>query len=1275
MKTTGLLAFFAISTIYAQNTIVAQNQEPKARFFAADAPLTQPSAGRAEDIARSFLAAKAADLSLSPGDLPGVFLAKEYQTDHNGVTHTVFRQQFQGIEVWNAEWVTNLDRNGAVVSAGGTLYSDPGSGAQLTAASSLSAVRSAVKAVNPTLGATFAPVQSTRPARRAGATVFAAGDFGDDIEGRLVWYGLRGVLRLAWVFTVTDQDAINRYSVVVEEASGAILDKTELTLFATPPTGLVFDKGSPQPNPTPGIRLSSAPPVVDRILVPLVGDLIASPAGWVSGNSTMGNNTITGEDRLARDFITNPQTATALDGNFSFPFTAGPNPLLFADAVNVNLFYWINRAHDLHYQYGFNEAAGNFQQDNFSRGGTGGDPILAYAHYGAALPASPALSNAFFGSLSPDDGTPGEVAMFAAYSGAGGFFTDGALDAEVIVHEYTHGVSTRLVRQGYTTFQGRSMGEAWSDFYGLEYTLPSGTPADGIYPAGQYFIQAWGTGIRSRPYSTRLDVNPLTYADLGNVTFSGPEVHADGEIWMEALMEIRANLIAQFGETEGRRRVRMLVMDGMKLSIPAPSMVDMRDAILLADRLDFDGISQTQLWAGFAKRGLGALAYSSGADTVHIAPSFDTPSATARLKFYDDSIVIGEPVRVLLADSNATQPTIRIQLTSTVGDLEDLVLARTGSIYVGTIPTSGNVVARQNSTLNLSTFDFISAFYVDFSTESGTAKLVTASTTTQSGYVAVAPPPAPPTGGEIRLTSSPNVRFIINLPFAFPFYSKKYKSLQAYTNGLVAFDIPVTNACTDGAALARYVGIAPLWTTLTFGTAQANEGLFLSFPTPNSIVFRWAAETQLGSPVNFSATLNDDGAIDFYYGAGNGNLALVPTAAGCGSGPTTGISNGHDLYAQRLLLPATSNLSVRWDPPFNNSSIPQVKIENPAPDSAVQGILTVSGVAFDTDSQITRIDVVIDNIERAVTAPNVSRPDICAQQGVRGCPFVGFQTNLDLATLGLAAGPHTIRVRATNTRAGFNDSAPVSFTINAGPGRLPKGAIESPAAGAQLSGSVIFSGYAYFDDAALIVRRVDLLIDGLTYPGTVYGQTRNDVCASLAAPRPVNCPGVGWLLPFNTRTGLPPLPDGPHSMQIRVQDDSGRFTTLPDTPVAFTVKNGPQQAPVGAITAPLPNAKLSGLVNISGYAYSPGGAISAVALLVDGFLYQTASYFLPQPDICASLPDVPACPNIGFRTSLDTTAFSNGPHVLGVRITNSQGISVIVPALDSAGMNVVIDNP
>src|SRR5262249_49475161 len=161
---------------------------------------------------------------------------------------------------------------------------------------------------------------------------------------------------------------------------------------------------------------------------------------------------------------------------------------------------------------------------------------------------------------------------------------------------------------------------------------------------------------RTRPYSTDIGINPLTYADIGHVIFAGPEVHADGEIWVEALWEARASLIRQFGEKEGRRRIRQLVIDGLMLSPPSPSMVDARDAILLADRVDFEGTSQNQLWSAFAKRGLGALAHSDGGDTLHVVPSFDVPSSTGKLKFYENTFVAGEPVRLILSDINLSEP-------------------------------------------------------------------------------------------------------------------------------------------------------------------------------------------------------------------------------------------------------------------------------------------------------------------------------------------------------------------------------------------------------------------------------------------------------------------------------------------------------------------------------------------------------------------------------------------------------------------------------------------
>src|SRR5206468_12697040 len=162
-------------------------------------------------------------------------------------------------------------------------------------------------------------------------------------------------------------------------------------------------------------------------------------------------------------------------------------------------------------------------------------------------------------------------------------------------------------------------------------------------------------------------------------------------------------------------------------------------------------------------------------------------------------------------------------------------------------------------------------------------------------------------------------------------------------------------------------------------------------------------------------------------------------------------------------------------------------------------------------------------------------------------------------------------------------------------------AIEAPAAGAEVSGTLVeFRGYAYADD--LRVLRLDLLIDGVTYPGLVgasYGLSRPDICSPLPAPLPPNCPNVGWSVLMNTRSGSPPLPDGPHSMQIRILDETGRYTLVPQFPISFTVKNGPQPVPVGAITSIKPNARLSGIVPISGFAYSPTGRITSVSLVVD----------------------------------------------------------------------------
>ena len=1238
-------------------------------FLGRTAPLTPASSDPPARIARRHLESLAAALSLDRAALDGIYLAGQYRTGHNGVTHIVFRQRFQGADVLNAEWVVNIDGAGRVLNAGGRLYAAPPPLSVPSISRAPRGVRAAVRAVDPNAG-DFAPLVSTEAPRAPGRIRYAGGPLPLDVEGRPVWYALRGRLQPAWNFFVAHSDRRHRYSVTVDDASEAVLDQQPLTFFQNPapPRGMVFERESPQPMAAPGIRATAAPPLVPRTMQSFKGDPIASPLGWTTGAQTAGNNTVAGENLPGADFL-RPVPSSSTGGEFSFPLELGPgsNPLDYRDAATANLFYWVNRAHDLHYQYGFDEAAGNFQADNLGRGGVGGDAVYAYTHFGAQGIVAGSLENAFFSLQgSTDDGVQPEISMFlsAAQGARGDYFTDGAYDAQVIVHEYTHGVSLRLARQAYTAFQGRAMGEAWSDFYALEYTTPEGGPTDGIYPIGQYFDQSWGYGgARSRPYSTSLDSNPLTFADLGHVG-TAPEVHADGEIWVEALWEIRANLIRQFGEHEGRERVRRLIIDGMKLAVPAASMVDMRDAILLADRVDYNGQSQDQLWAGFAKRGLGALAWSDGAATAHVLASFDPPSSTGAIRFYDDPIVIGEDLRIVLEDAGYNEPTVLIQVTSTSGDLENVILHQRGSVYVGTLRTRTGAVTRGNTLLEVVPEDYIGAYYVDRNA-SGAAKLVQASAATMPPYAVSASPPAFAFANENRL-NVPNGSFAtLALPFAFPFFDRHYGAAMVYSSGLIAFDRPAqAPVCSDAAGLRSYPGLAALWLQQMSlnGVAQPNEGLFVS-TTFESMTFRWAGEhTPLAgtpSPVNFAATLFNDGRIAFSYGAGNTTVPLASTLNQCGPA-VYGVSNGHGAYSQTGAAANYTNRAVtHFDPPYGNSSLPDAAIVSPRPGDRVQDILRVNGTVSDRAAFVVSVDIFIDGQQRARAVPS----------GVAQA----WAAVLNLPALGLEPGEHRLSIRVLNGRGGFSDlpAAPVNFTMLPGRSSPPVISIERPE-DPNIKGAFLVSGYAYDQD--LRVSTVDTLIDGFVYPITLYGLRRTDICDALPDPKPLNCPQIGFSGTFNTLEAFPPIPDGPHKLQVRVLDQAGRFTFYPETPLDLNVNNGPPAKIVGVLESPAAGATLSGTVTVSGYAYSPGRRIVSATVLVDGQSAAGARVGLPMPDVCAALPEADACPNIGFTAALNTVRFLNGPHILGIRAINDRGDSIVFPALVRNGMNVRIEN-
>ena len=112
----------------------------------------------------------------------------------------------------------------------------------------------------------------------------------------------------------------------------------------------------------------------------------------------------------------------------------------------------------------------------------------------------------------------------------------------IVGHEYTHAISNRMIGgpdDSITSEQGGAMGESWGDLVAGEYQFSHGYDNGGnIWAVGAYATGNLDTAIRD--YA--INDNPLNYSNYGFDT-TGPEVHADGEIWNGTQWEVRQALV------------------------------------------------------------------------------------------------------------------------------------------------------------------------------------------------------------------------------------------------------------------------------------------------------------------------------------------------------------------------------------------------------------------------------------------------------------------------------------------------------------------------------------------------------------------------------------------------------------------------------------------------------------------------------------------------------------------------------------------------------------
>ena len=194
-------------------------------------------------------------------------------------------------------------------------------------------------------------------------------------------------------------------------------------------------------------------------------------------------------------------------------------------------------------------------------------------------------------------------------------FKDSSWDNGTIAHEWGHYISNRLVgnSSGLSSNQARSMGEGFGDFHALmlmseaDDALMAGNELFALGYSDSPYIRSFVTGIRQYPYSTNMEVNPSTFADVE----VNHEVHGSGAVWGAMLWDSYVAMINDDRHTfaEAKSLMKDYLVAGYKMMPMAPTFTEGRDAILAAAYAN-DVDDYKVMLKAFARRGMGLGATS-----------------------------------------------------------------------------------------------------------------------------------------------------------------------------------------------------------------------------------------------------------------------------------------------------------------------------------------------------------------------------------------------------------------------------------------------------------------------------------------------------------------------------------------------------------------------------------------------------------------------------------------------------------------------------------------
>lgn len=372
---------------------------------------------------RAYLMNSIRNSGHSPEDVRDVVISSQYTDPGTERSYAYLQQTWKGIPVFNAI--------APVVTANGIAYGNklPFVFNLASKVNSTQPVLSPAQAVQSALAHIEKTANVSTPSPVSGKTntysVKIPSLLSTPSEISLVLVASEKIARLAWNVTLDLMDGSHWWNIRIDALTGQFIEKNDWVVsctFDTPHDHAVHSSDAllmaPVPVPGSGTAQYNVFPLPlespihgSRQLLNDPSEPLPSPYGWHDTNGaagaeyniTRGNNVYAYED-ANNDNLPGFSPDGGSTQLFNFPYSIDSSTAYNQSASLTNLFYMNNVIHDILHPNGFNEVAGNFQQNNYGNGGLGADYVNAEGLDGGGT------NNANFAT--PNDGLNPRMQMY-----------------------------------------------------------------------------------------------------------------------------------------------------------------------------------------------------------------------------------------------------------------------------------------------------------------------------------------------------------------------------------------------------------------------------------------------------------------------------------------------------------------------------------------------------------------------------------------------------------------------------------------------------------------------------------------------------------------------------------------------------------------------------------------------------------------------------------------------------------------------------------------------